>query len=101
MDVVDFNLCRRDRLNLFILFHNMALCYQKMQLLEECASCIEQAFDNMPLEELSFQEKSISNRMKKLQLVTKLKMQYCAILSQVHRHRDALDQAKESVQFSH
>jgi len=29
MDVVDFNLCRRDKFNLFILFHNMALCYQK------------------------------------------------------------------------
>ena len=37
MDVVDFNNCRRDRFNLFILFHNMALCYQKMQMLEECA----------------------------------------------------------------
>ncbi len=27
MDVVDFTLCRRDRLNLFVLFHNMGLCY--------------------------------------------------------------------------
>ena len=27
MDVVDFNFCRRDKFNLFILFHNMALCY--------------------------------------------------------------------------
>lgn len=27
MDVVDFDLCRRDRFHLFILFHNMALCY--------------------------------------------------------------------------
>jgi hypothetical protein len=30
MDVVDFTLCRRDKFNLFILFHNMALCYQKL-----------------------------------------------------------------------
>ena len=37
MDVVDFQLCRRDKLNLFVLFHNMALCYQKLQMLEECA----------------------------------------------------------------
>ena len=28
-------------------------------------------------------------------------MQYCAILSQVHRHKDALIQAKESVKLSH
>ena len=34
MDVVDFTLCRRDKFNLFVLFHNMALCYQKLQLLE-------------------------------------------------------------------
>lgn len=45
MDVVDFNLCRRDKFHLFILFHNMALCYQKMQMLDECSSCIEQALE--------------------------------------------------------
>ncbi len=28
-------------------------------------------------------------------------MQYCAILSQVHRHKDALYQAKEGVKLSH
>ncbi len=28
-------------------------------------------------------------------------MQYCAILSQVHRHKDALAQAKEGVKLSH
>ena len=50
MDVIDFNVCRRDRFHIFILFHNMALCYQKMQMLEECASCIEQTFDNLTLD---------------------------------------------------
>jgi len=30
MDVVEFNMCKRDKFHLFILFHNMALCYQKM-----------------------------------------------------------------------
>jgi len=39
--------------------------------------------------------------MRKLQILGKLKMQYCAILSQVHRHKDALDQAKEGVRISH
>ncbi len=39
--------------------------------------------------------------MRKLQIMGKLKMQYCAILSQVHRHKDALDQAKEGVKISH
>lgn len=50
MDVVDFDLCRRDRFHLFILFHNMALCYQKMQMLEECSQCIEQALEYLPLD---------------------------------------------------
>ena len=39
--------------------------------------------------------------MKKMLMLNKLKMQYCAILSQIHRHKDALDQARESVKLSH
>ena len=39
--------------------------------------------------------------MRKLQILGKLKMQYCAILSQVHRHKDALTEAKEGVKISH
>lgn len=27
MDVIDFKACRRDKYHLFIMFHNMALCY--------------------------------------------------------------------------
>ena len=30
MDVIDFKSCRRDKFHLFVMFHNMALCYQKM-----------------------------------------------------------------------
>ena len=45
MDAIDFTSCRRDLFHLFIMFHNMALCYQKMQMLEECAQCIEHAFE--------------------------------------------------------
>ena len=70
-------------------------------MLEECSSCIEQALEHLPIEEFNVKEKSISNRMKKLQILCKLKMQYCAILSQVHRHKDALYHAKESVKLSH
>jgi len=39
--------------------------------------------------------------MRKLVLICKLQMQFCAILSQIHRHKDALEQAKESVRLSH
>lgn len=35
----------------------------------------------MPADQFSLEERSISNRMRKLQLICKLKLQYCAILS--------------------
>ena len=91
MDVIDFKACRRDKFHLFVMFHNMALCYQKMQMLEECASCIDQALDNLSMDNLNLEERSISNRMRKLVIITRLKMQFCAILSQIHRHKDALE----------
>jgi hypothetical protein len=60
--------------HLFVMFHNMALCYQKMQMLEECAQCIEHAFEQLPLSLLNLEEKSISNRMRKIFIIGKLKL---------------------------
>jgi len=79
----------------------MALCYQKMQMLEECASCIDQALEQLPADNINLEEKSISNRMRKLNIISRLQMQFCAILSQIHRHKDALEQAKQSVRLNH
>lgn len=59
----------------------MALCYQKMQMLEECAQCIDHAFEHLPINLISLDEQSISYRMRKLFIVGKLKLQFCAILS--------------------
>jgi tetratricopeptide (TPR) repeat protein len=101
MDAIDFTGCRRDQYHLFIMFHNMALCYQKMQMLEECAQCIEHALEHMPLTLINLEEKSISYRMRKLFLIGQLKLQYCASLSQIHRHKDALEQAHEGVKVCH
>ena len=56
MDVIDFKACRRDKYHLFIMFHNMALCYQKMQMLEECASCIDQALEQLPVDGINLEE---------------------------------------------
>ena len=101
MDNCDFKSCRRDQFHLFILFHNMALCYQKMSLLEECAQCIEYAFENLPLSSINLEEKSISYRMKKIFIIGKLKLQYCAILSQINRHKDAMKEAREGTKIGH
>ena len=101
MDAVDFSSCKRDMYHAFVMFHNMALCYQKMQMLDECSQCIEQSFEHLPLYMLNLEEKSISNRMRKIFIIAKLKLQYCAILSQIHRHKDALYQAREGVKVCH
>ena len=60
-------------------------------MLEECASCIDQALENLSTDSFNLEERSISNRMRKLVIITRLKMQFCAILSQIHRHKDALE----------
>lgn len=39
--------------------------------------------------------------MGKLAMFARLKLQLCAILSQEHRHMDALKRAREAVQISH
>ena len=70
-------------------------------MLEECASCIDQALENLTMDNLSLEERSISNRMRKLVIISRLKMQFCAILSQIHRHKDALEQAREGVRLGH
>jgi hypothetical protein len=74
MDVVDFNLCRRDKFNLFILFHNMALCYQKLTQLEECALCLETCLDHLTPEQLDLGHNSIAMRLIKLKLECKVRM---------------------------
>jgi hypothetical protein len=40
-------------------------------------------------------------RLNKLKLECKLRMQLCAILSQLHRHKEALDQALESAKIAY
>ena len=55
----------------------------------------------MPVDSIRLEDNSISNRMRKLVIVGRLRMQFCAILSQIHRHKDALEQAREGVRLSH
>jgi hypothetical protein len=72
-----------------------------MQMLEQCAQCIEYAFEYLLVSSISLEEKSIAFRLRRLFMIGKLKLQYCAILSQIHRHKDALAQAKEGVKICH
>ena len=40
-------------------------------------------------------------RIFKIKLEAKLRLQFCAILSQLHRHKEALEQAQEGIKLSH
>ncbi len=81
------------------IFYNMALCFQKLGQLDECALCLETCLDHLGKEGLNLSDKSIAMRLIRLKLECKVRMQHCAILSQLHRHKDALNQAYESAKI--
>ena len=49
----------------------------------------------------SLRDKSISSRIHKLKFECRLHLQLCAIYSQLHRHKDAYEQAEEGVRLAH
>lgn len=49
----------------------------------------------------SLKNKSISSRIHKLKFECRLHLQLCAIYSQLHRHKDAFEQAEEGVRIAH
>ncbi|CDW85759.1 UNKNOWN [Stylonychia lemnae] len=101
LDVVDLSNCKRDQMIALEIFLNMALCYQKLGQLEECSLCLETCIEHLSagdyLQQLKNQ--SLAMRIMKMKLECKLRMQLCAILSQLHRHREALEQAYESAKI--
>ena len=69
----------------------MAMCYQKQGQLEECALCLETTLDHMGKDYASLKNQSFAMRIYKLKMEAKLRLQFCAILSQLHRHKEALE----------
>ena len=101
LDVVDLSGSRRDQFIAFQLFHNMAMCYQKQGQLEECALCLETTLDHLGSDYASEKNQSLAVRIYKLKLEARLRLQFCAILSQLHRHKEALEQAQEGIKIAH
>jgi hypothetical protein len=68
------------------IFLNMALCYQKLSQLDECALCLETCIDHLGGDEYRrlLARSSIADRMMRMKLECKLRMQLCAIYSQLH-----------------
>ena len=81
LDVVDLSECSRDQMIALQLFHNMAMCYQKQGQLEECALCLETTLDHLGTNYASLKNQSFGQRLFKLKMEAKLRLQFCAILS--------------------
>ena len=81
-----------------VTFQNMAMCYQRQGMLEECAACLYSWLKH--IQHVS-PDNTIAERMNILRNEWKLRMQLCAILSQIHKHKEALIQAQKSVKLVH
>jgi tetratricopeptide (TPR) repeat protein len=99
LDVVELSLCKRDQLIVVEFFYNMGLCYQKLSLLDKCAACLETCLDHLSPDHMDLRNNSIAMRLSKLKFECKIRMQLCAILSQLHKHKEALEQAYESAKL--
>lgn len=99
---MNFEKTPKDRFIILVTLHNMALCYQKLGALEECAVCLEGCLLNINSSFLAPKFHSEpTRRLKKLKYECKIHMQVCALLSQLHRHKEARAHSKKAVQLSH
>ena len=47
LDVVDISNSSRDKYVSLQIFYNMAMCYQKLGILEECSICLEACIEHL------------------------------------------------------
>ena len=91
--------CTKNPIITLLIFHNLALCYQKTGQLIECGNCLKQCL--MQIKKMVTQTDSINTKFKHLKYLSKVHMQYCAILSQLSKHTEALNHAKYGASYSH
>ncbi len=91
--------CNKSATMSLIISHNLALCYQKAGQLAECGACLKQCLTQV--KKMVTPNDSPETKFKHLKYLSKLHMQYCAILSQQNRHNEALDHAKYGIRYSH
>ena len=89
---------RNDTISLLI-SHNLALCAQKSGDLTECGSCLKNCLKLY--KNLIKQSDPLKAIFKHLKYLSKLHMQYCAILSQQNKHSEAFEHAKYGTFYSH
>ena len=95
---------QHDKFVFLLTMHNMALCYQKLGVLEECAVSLEQCLTYLQSEFVQdfFNDPSQpSLKLKMLKYKCKTHMQICALLSQVHKHKEAALHANQAIKIAH
>jgi tetratricopeptide (TPR) repeat protein len=100
LEVVNLDHSKRDRYFAYITYLNMAMCFQKLGMLEECIIYLKETIQVIEKPNF-FKDVSISQRMKQMHMQCQLKLQLCAILSQTQKHTEAMDHAKASVRLAH
>ncbi len=69
--------------------------------LEECSLCLEGCLLNSKYVFPHEHPENLTKRLMQIKYECKIHMQNCAILSQLHRHSQALAHARESVKAAH
>lgn len=100
INVISLENCKRDQYIAFAIFQNMAVCFQKMSQLDECSIALENALTYLG-DYSSLKDQSIASRMDHIERECRIRLQLCALLSQLHRHKDALENAKTGVKMCH
>ena len=100
INVITLDHWRRDQHFAFVIFHNMAACYQHTNSLEEASVAIDNALTYLG-DYSSLKNQSISQRINYLEVECRTRMQLWALYSQQHRHKDALEQAMLSIKLIH
>ena len=77
----------------------------RLGILEDCAICLEACLANLNSSaylQQYFNDPAIpALRLKLLKYKCKTHMQICALLSQVHKHKEAVFHAKEGIKIAH
>ena len=90
-----------DYSDVIITLHNLAFCYQKTEDLPKSAAYIEACIynaDSFPVFSKNLSEAQV--KIKKLEYLTKIHLQSCAVLSQIQDHKQALIHSKKAVTYA-
>jgi tetratricopeptide (TPR) repeat protein len=98
LEVVNLETSSRDKYIAFITYNNIAMCFQKLSMLDECTQYLKQCLEMFKNDQF-MPATCLAQRNRRLKLECKLRLQLCAILSQTQNHTEALARAKESVRL--